>query len=181
MSQHTLLQHIAGLTSLRALHTIQFRNDDACNWVMREFKKFTVDNVSHNPDMKLEFLAVDLTVERLVRRKPTPGKSKPKADKKGKGKAIDGADCFKPDTMTSIKALAEMVIGGPNSSWAASSDGIGGGSALSVLDWESSCDEEEVFGVSSKTGLKIETVEGIRFCDVPDVKIFTRECLDGRL
>jgi len=175
-TMHTLLQFIAGLTSLRALHTIQFRTDDTCMWVMREFRKFAVDNVSHNPNMKLEYLALDTSVERLVRRKqPTKSAGKDKTtDKKGKGKA-------KAMDNTS-KALAELIMGLGNSNF-----GDGGSSSISGLatpvlfEWQESSDEEENPGAIGKTGLKVETIEGIRFCDVGGVRIFEKDILAGRL
>jgi hypothetical protein len=35
--------------------------------------------------------------------------------------------------------------------------------------------------ISGKHGLKLETIEGIRFCDVTGVRIFKKDALDGRL
>src|SRR6266536_3734708 len=102
-----------GLTSLRVLHTIQFRTDDTCMWVMREFRKFAVDNISHNPDMKLEYLALDSSVERLVRRKVSTSKTE-KKDQKGKGK-----------DNSNVPLLAELVYG-PGGVWGEGS-GMGGG------------------------------------------------------
>lgn len=151
------------MESLRALHTIQFRVDDTCVWVMREFRKFTVDIVSHNPDMKLEYLALDNAVERLARRKaPPPKKLK---DSKGKGKA-------KELDLVSAKALAELALGnsGSSASW--------GDSANAYFDLGESSDDEDGLG---KSGLRIETVEGARFCDVTGVKIFEKEIITGRL
>jgi hypothetical protein len=161
-----------GLTSLRALHTIQFRTDDTCLWVMREFKKFAVDNVAHNPDMKLEYIALDTSIERLVRRKQP---NTAKADKKGKGKAKGGMD-------HTSKALAELIIGlGSSSPWGdgASSSSTDLGTPV-LVDWQESSDEEDP-GAISKTGLKVETIEGMRFCDVSGVRIFEKDVLAGRL
>ena len=78
-SKHTLMQYISGLTALRVLHIISFHNpEDTCTWVMRETRKFAVDVICHNPTMKLEYLALDQSVDRLVCRKPM---LKPKVDK----------------------------------------------------------------------------------------------------
>jgi len=173
-SMHTLLQFMPGLTALRALHTIQFRTDDTCLWVMREFRKFAVDNIAHNPDMKLEYLALDTSVERLVRRKqPKTGKEKA-ADKKGKGKA-KGMD-------NTSKALAELIIGlGSSSTWGDGGSSSSNGLATPVLfEWQESSDDEDPVAIS-KTGLKVETIEGIRFCDVTGVRIFEKDVLAGRL
>lgn len=70
--------------NLRAIHIINFRNDDTCHWVLREIRKFVVDNVSHHPSMKLEFVALDGNVERLIR--PVAGAARPKGERKDKGK-----------------------------------------------------------------------------------------------
>jgi hypothetical protein len=168
-----LLQFLPGLVSLRALHTIMFRTDDTCVWVMREFRKFTVDNVSHNPEMKLEYLALDTSVERLVRRKP---KSKVK-DKKGKGKDIDSISL-------SVQHLSDVVMNGPGLGWGSGSDTLGG-SLMNGYDWESSADDDAnglgMSAISMTTGLRVETIEGIRFCDVVGVRIFERDVLSGRL
>ncbi|KAF8849293.1 hypothetical protein BDZ45DRAFT_604593 [Acephala macrosclerotiorum] len=163
-SMHALLQSMPSMESLRALHTIQFRVDDTCVWVMREFRKFTVDIVSHNPDMKLEYLALENAVERLARRKAPPPKKMTK-DSKGKGKA-KGLD------LVSAKALAELALGnsGPSSSW--------GDSTNAYFDLGESSDDEDGLG---KSGLRVETVEGARFCDVTGVKIFEKEIITGRL
>ena len=53
------MQHVAGLAALRALHVVHLRNDDTCVWVMRETKRFLIDNVSHYPDLPLEWIAID--------------------------------------------------------------------------------------------------------------------------
>jgi hypothetical protein len=143
---------------------------------MREFRKFAVDNIAHNPDMKLEYIALDTSVERLVRRKPpskSAGKDKP-ADKKGKGK-VQGMD-------NTSKALAELIIGlGSSSSWGDGGSSNANGLATPVLfDWQDSSDEDEPASIG-KIGLKVETVEGIRFCDVSGVRIFEKDILAGRL
>lgn len=137
-------------------------------WVMREFRKFAVDNISHNPDMKLEYLALDSSVERLVRR--TLSKSKTdKKDKKGKGKGNEN-----------VPLLAELVYG-PTGVWPDGS-GVGGGGSMAGLgfDWQDSEDEDEM-SAGGKMGLRIETVDGVRFCDIAGVKVFEKEILGGRL
>ncbi|OBT55279.1 hypothetical protein VE04_05365 [Pseudogymnoascus sp. 24MN13] len=80
---HTFNQYLPGLVSLRALHIINFRNDDTCHWVMREIPRFIADALSSHPRMKLEYLALGNTVGRLAWKvKPAP-----KSKDKGKGKA----------------------------------------------------------------------------------------------
>lgn len=145
--------------------------------------------------MKLEYLALDHSVERLVRRVPVPSsppKEKPASDAKGKGKKIEtGAGA------TSKKAFAQLVLGSstlglwPDGSSmspglaASLGTGGGGGGADAVLLAEDSEDEDVGAGwgtgVSGKIGLKVETMEGMRFCDVTGVRIFEKDVLGGRL
>ncbi|CAG8981180.1 hypothetical protein HYALB_00013191 [Hymenoscyphus albidus] len=174
---HTLLQFISGLTSLRALHTNYFRQEDQCQWVRNNFGKFLIDTVSQNPQMKLEYLALDQNVERLVRR----SKEKPLKkifDKKGKGKA---------KSSDNAKALAEMILG-PSGTWpdggAINNGGQSGINMPGNDDWQLSSDEEEDANagpIVGKLGLRVETIDGVRFCDVPDVRIFEKDVVGGRL
>jgi hypothetical protein len=160
-----------GLTSLRAWHTNSFRTDDTCMWVHREFRKFAVDALSHNPHIKLEYIALDTSVDRLVRR--SKAKLNKKSDRKGKGKATDNA-----------KALAEMVLG-PGGTWP--DGGVINTSSAAVtngllFDWQISSDEElDPAPVVGKLGLRIETAEGIRFSDIVGVRIFEKDVIGGRL
>lgn len=80
------------MVNLRALHIVNLRSDDTCVWVMRETKRFIIDNLSHFPELKLEWLAIDVDehAERLIRWKAPP-KDKKKAKSKGKGKATHSA------------------------------------------------------------------------------------------
>jgi hypothetical protein len=182
-TMHTFLQFMPGLVSLRAFHTIQFRTDDTCLWVCREFRRFTVDNVSHNPHMKLEFIALDNSVERLVRRVPLP---KNNVENKGKGKEIAGnADG------SSRKTFAQLVFGSdgtwpdgtPMSAGLATGGPWTNGIDYSLVLEDSEDDEgaEWSFGISGKIGLKVETIEGMRFCNVTGVRIFEKDVLGGRL
>lgn len=161
------MQFLPGLTSLRALHTIQLRNEDTCHTVHMQFRKFLVDIVANNADVKLEYIALVDNIERIVRRKQSP-KSAKGSDKKGKGKA--GMD-------NTSKALAELIIGlGSSSTW---SDGASNGTATPVMmEWQDSSDDEDA---GSLAGLKVETIEGIRFCEVTGVRLFEKDILAGRL
>jgi hypothetical protein len=170
VQQHTLMQFLPGFTSLRALHTIQLRNEDTCHTVHIQFRKFLVDIVANNPEVKLEYIALVDNIERIVRRKKPPKSAKP-SDKKGKGKAV-GVD-------NTAKALAELIIGlGSSSAWSDGSSATNGTTTPVMLEWQDSSDDEEVGGLA---GLKIETMEGIRFCDVTGVRIFEKDILAGRL
>jgi hypothetical protein len=182
------MQHIDGLASLRALHVVHLRNDDTCVWVMRETKRFLIDNVSHYPDLKLEWIAIDEDdrVDKLVRVSELENKSaanggdeegegnKKGKDKKGKGKL---------ETAIS-SAVADLGDGGEGeggvevdiSALIAAELGDDGESSGSEDGEETDGDEDE-----ENLGQKITTVEGISFCDVEGVRIFKKEVVAGRL
>ena len=88
------MQRIGGFVSLRALHIFQLRNEDTCVWVMRETKRFLIDNLSHHPELKLEWISIDDEdrVERIIKllkKKRTRNKGKTRksgGSKKGKQK-----------------------------------------------------------------------------------------------
>ncbi|KAK2630646.1 hypothetical protein QTJ16_001466 [Diplocarpon rosae] len=152
-TMHTLLQYMPGLASLRALHTIMLHTDDNCTWVMREFRRFTVDAITHNPDMKLEYIALDRSVDRLVRRMPL---RKPASEK---AKELD---------WTSAKALAQLVMGSTAGGWGDESK----------YDFPDSEDDED--GVV-KSGLLVETIDGFRISDIVGFRIFEPSVLTGKL
>lgn len=151
-----MLQQIQQLTSLRALHIINLRNDDTCVWVMRETKRFVIDTLSHFPEMKLEWLAVDDDdhVERIVRWKEPPREKKGKS-RKGKEKAH-------PTTISNGDSSHFPV--------------------LSLDHPEAVSDSDEDYGNGSEEGVsRIETIDSIHFYDVWGVRIFKREIMSGRL
>jgi hypothetical protein len=143
---------------------------------MREFRKFAVDNIAHNPGMKLEYLALETSVERLVRRAPV---QKVVVDKKGKGKE---------KLSTKGKTLAQLALA-QHTSWSSTSGigignaGLDGLSLAPIPGYPTSWDEsdEDDLDIGGKMGLRIETVEGIRFSDVSGVRIFEKDILLGRL
>lgn len=53
------MQYINAFKSLRALHVHHLHNSDTCVWVVRETKRFLVDTIAHNPDLKLDWIAID--------------------------------------------------------------------------------------------------------------------------
>ncbi|CZT01140.1 hypothetical protein WAI453_009556 [Rhynchosporium graminicola] len=163
---HTILQYMSDLPSLRVLHMISLHNpEDQCTWAFREFRKFIVDALCHTPAMNLEYIALDQAVDRLVRRKPMPKPKTTKADKKGKGKEMN---------WTSAKALAELVMG----TTAVANSTTGVWTENGKYDFPDSSDDED--GIV-KTGLRVEIIDGIRFSDVVDVRIFERDVLTGKL
>lgn len=170
------------MTSLRAMHILIFRAEDTCHWVIQELKKFAVDSVSTNPDMKLEYIALGTAVERLVRRAKKPKANKPvetqdkgkgkEGDDKGKGKgkakqlALDN-----DDSITFVYPNISSMNGPPGMEW---DSGTESDSSDEGEDDDSSSDEKD--GV-----LKLETLEGVRFYDIIGVQIFGKDILAGRL
>ena len=153
------MQQLSGLVELRALHIIHLRNDDTCMWVLRETKKFLVDNLSHHPEMKLEWLSLDDDdrVERLIRPSDLPRKE-PKKGKKADGKqpagtsASDGSTSLGNDTFPILPSMDP---------W----DGLS----------DSDDDDDDL------QEHKLETMSDVHFYDVWGVRIFKKEIITGRL
>lgn len=213
------MQHIAGLSQLRALHVVHLRSDDTCVWVMRETKQFLIDNVSHYPHLKLEWIAIneDDRADRLIRTSSwrdgngsNSGKGKEKdagstsagsgtsaasGDQKGKGKSLlpdPGVSAEEVDV--SVMIATELGSSGSGGSWtggggggsgsSGSSAGLGlgiGGSNSAAAALDESDSEDETGEDGGFLGQKIETVEGISFCDIEGVRIFKKEVVAGRL
>lgn len=152
---HTFMQQLSGLINLRALHLIQLRNDDTCVWVMRETKRFLIDNLSHHPHLKLEWISIDDDdrVDRLIRPGDLPKKNKSAPSSKSKGKE-------KAPSPAGFSLGGEMFPILP---------------ALDSWDQSDSEDDEELQDQG------IETLENIHFYDVWGVRIFKKEVVTGRL
>lgn len=150
------------MANLRALHIIDLRNDDTCVWVMRETKRFIIDNLCHFPKLKLEWLAIDEDehAERLVRRYKSPAKDKKKANAKGKGKENEK----KKDA-----AALSVVTNGEQYPLLSLEPGVDS-------DSDGDDDDEAIAGTT-----QIDTIENIHFYDVWDVGIFKRTVVSGRL
>lgn len=133
---------------------------------MRETRKFLVDNLSHHPHMKLEWISIDDDrVERIIRPPPqTPAaKAEEKRNKKGKSKPAGSAF---------------GAFGGPGTS--TGSGAPGSFPPLPMPGWETDSDsDDEDTDIIANT--KLETVEGVHFYDVWDVRIFKKEIMAGRL
>lgn len=144
--------------NLRALHIVNLRNDDTCVWVMRETKRFIIDNLCHFPHLKLEWLAIDEDehAERLVR-----WKSPPKDKKKAKAK---GKETEKKKDATALS----VVTNGEQYPLLSLEPGV---------DSDSDGDDDEALPGATR----IETIESIHFYDVWDVGIFKRTVVSGRL
>lgn len=150
------MQYFAGLPQLRALHILHFKNNDTCIWVMREILRFIVDNLSHHPSSKLEWIAMeDDRVDRVVRTSPADEKAKKvqsrKQSKKGKSPVLPVPTAHDPYPVI-------PAIGLGDESESESDDELDGGSRL-----------------------RFKTVGPMQFYDVWNVKIFEKEIRCGRL
>ncbi|KAA6410485.1 MAG: hypothetical protein FRX48_05907 [Lasallia pustulata] len=67
---HLLMQSLPGLTALTAFRIVAFRSEDSCPWVSNELRKFTVDNLSHCPRLRLRWLGINSHVSEIRRRGP---------------------------------------------------------------------------------------------------------------
>jgi hypothetical protein len=130
---------------------------------MRETRRFIVDNLSHFPNLKLEWISIDDDrVERILRAADMPKKVETE-DKKKKGKK------------GKAKATAISMFGGNSTSISTDVPFV-----LPVEGWESdtSSDEEDEHELQN---LKLETIENVHFYDVWGVRIFKKEIMTGRL
>ena len=106
--QHVMMQGLRGLKNLVAMHILNMRTPDPnASCLTRESRKFTIDNITHIPELKIKYLAMDNIVFELAR-KPNffrdKGKGKVEADAKGKGKGkekevVGGSPFGDEDTM----------------------------------------------------------------------------------
>ncbi|KAI6382073.1 hypothetical protein MCOR25_000950 [Pyricularia grisea] len=158
---HTFMQNMGGLVNLIALLIIRLRNEDTCVWVMRETKKFFLDNLSHHPEMKLEWLSIDDEdqLEKLVRIT-----HESKKGKKSKGKGKEPAHVFHSHNDDLFPHLSV-------DSWDNKSD--------SCSDEDS--DEDDDDDDNGRPKVKLETIDGVHFYDVWGIKIFQKEIVSGRL
>lgn len=154
--QHAFMQYLPELPKLRALHILRFKNNDTCIWVMREILRFIVDNLSHNPHGKLEWIAMeDDRVDRVVQTSSAEEKlqrerkKKKKKSAKGKAPALVGLHDTYP-VLPSIPLSSES---------------------------ESDSDDYDYDG----TRLRFKTVGPMQFCDVWGVKIFDKGIRSGCL
>jgi hypothetical protein len=152
---HAFMQYFSGLVSLRAINILHFRNNDTCIWVMREILRFIVDNLSHHPELKLEWIAMeDDRVDRVVRPSEGPESSSDATQERHKAKSKGK----QPATMGGDSAFPWLPVEG--------------------LDSES---ESEDDGFDCGTRLRFKTVGPLQFYDVWGVKIFEKEIRSGRL
>ncbi|OAQ94699.1 F-box domain-containing protein [Purpureocillium lilacinum] len=155
---HAFMQYFSGLINLRAINILHFRNNDTCIWVMREILRFIVDNLSHHPELKLEWIAMeDERVERVVRPSETQDKvrqDEPANRSKGKGKE-----------KSHVLAGAVMDNTYP---------------LLPVDGLDSDSDSEDESRDDGRR-LRFQTFGPLQFYDLWGVKIFEKEIRSGRL
>ncbi|KAL2255021.1 hypothetical protein VTK26DRAFT_4330 [Humicola hyalothermophila] len=205
------MQHIAGLVSLRALLVVHMRSDDTCVWVMRETKRFLIDNVSHYPHLKLEYVSIaeDDRVDKLVRvvrkkKKSGEGAEQGKSGSSSKTKKDKAAEAAQK-LASFDEQLGEVDVSAVVAAGMAELDVSSSGSEEEGEDFDDEEDSEsgadvegdddgghdtdgEVGGGGSgsggklQPGQKIEVIEGLQFCDVDEsVRIFQKEIVAGRL
>ncbi|KAH7198100.1 uncharacterized protein B0J16DRAFT_409654 [Fusarium flagelliforme] len=149
---HAFMQYFAGLTSLRAINILRFRNNDTCIWVMREILNFIVDNLSHHPELKLEWIAMeDDRLDRVIR--PT---DMPDEGEKRRGKGKEKATVSNHHNNLNLPVLP---------TWGS--------------DSESEDDDDDASNCGKR--LRLKTVGVLQFYEVWGVKIFDKEIRSGRL
>ncbi|KAL8381253.1 hypothetical protein RB595_005503 [Gaeumannomyces hyphopodioides] len=173
---HVFMQNMAGLANLHALHVIHLRNEDTCVWVMRETKKFLIDNLSHHQHMKLEWISIDDDdrLEKIVRITDEPKKGR-KSKGKGKEKASGNVPIFG----------SHGHVPGFNSHYddpfpLLAADDWGDGGSANCSDDDSDDFDEDHDG-TRRPRIRLETIEGVHFYDVWGVRIFEKEVVTGRL
>ncbi|KAH7328025.1 hypothetical protein B0I35DRAFT_472781 [Stachybotrys elegans] len=162
---HAFMQYFSGLVNLRAINILRFRNNDTCIWVMREILRFIVDNLSHYPELKLTWIAMeDERVARVMR--PEDPDSDANSDAERRKQARKGKQ--------KAEAPAIPPIDGPlpphGLPWLPSEG----------LESDSDTDDDEpVYDTGDR--LRYKTVGPLRFYDVWGIKIFEKEYRSGKL
>ncbi|RGP75250.1 hypothetical protein FSPOR_872 [Fusarium sporotrichioides] len=149
---HAFMQYFSGLINLRAINILRFRNNDTCIWVMREILNFIVDNLSHHPELKLEWIAMeDDRLDRVIRPTDMPDEGE-KRRAKGKEKAI----------VSPHHNSINLPI-------------------LPTWGSDSESEDEEDDASNCGKRLRLKTVGVLQFYEVWGVKIFDKEIRSGRL
>ncbi|KAM3449059.1 hypothetical protein MY3296_007257 [Beauveria thailandica] len=163
---HVFMQCFNEMVNLRAINILHFKSNDTCLWVVRETLRFIVDNLSHHPDMKLEWIAMeDDRVDRVMR----PGEDD------------DDESCRQR-----LPRPAQPIITGafdlpsPPTSGHASDTSLPPPLYPSDLAGDSDDSDDDIFLRDSGSGLRYTTVP-MQFYDVWGIKIFEKEIRSGRL
>ncbi|KAM0484462.1 hypothetical protein ACHAPX_001887 [Trichoderma viride] len=156
---HVFMQYVSGLVNLLAINIIHFRSHDACMSVMREILRFTVDNLSHHPGLKLEWIAMEGDrVYRVVRpnQETDDSPNEQSNSKRAKGKG----------TAAPMNGLGPGPGSDPHNPF--------------PIDLASESDSEDA-DINVGTHLRFKTIGPLRFYDVWGIKIFEKEIQSGRL
>ncbi|KAF4991577.1 hypothetical protein FGRMN_7696 [Fusarium graminum] len=149
---HAFMQYFAGLINLRAINILRFRNNDTCIWVMREILNFIVDNLSHHPELKLEWIAMeDDRLDRVIRPTDISDEGE-KSRNKGKEKATIDPHHYNPNFPV-----------------------------LPSLGSDSESEEDDDDASNCGKRLRLKTVGVLQFYEVWGVRIFDKEVRSGRL
>lgn len=152
------MQYFAGLVNLRAINILHFKNSNTCPWVVREMLQFIVDNLSHQPEMKLEWIAMeDDRVNRVVRPSEVAEAEESEASHRHKSVQSSGK----------ARATDEPPRLYPEAPW----DHDRYGSETE--------DEDDVMDGGRR--LRFQTEGPLQFYDVWGVRIFEKEIRSGRL
>lgn len=154
------MQSLPGLKSLTAFRIVAFRSEDTCPWLSTELRKFTIDNLSHCPHLKLEYLAINSAaskpVSKIGRREKRP-------------KGPHGQDIAGDSGRVRLGIGAVDAISGESDSADADTD------ADADADADASESEDEA------AGLAMGIVASLKFCEVEGVRIFEKDVLGGKL
>ena len=109
------MRGLPGLKSLVAMHILAIRTSEPCATIIRECRRFTIDNIGHCPQLKIRYLAMTGMVFELgVRRQSRPVRKKVVLDPKGKGKAkaSDAIETAQSSTDSDDFSFSEIESGG---------------------------------------------------------------------
>jgi hypothetical protein len=155
---------------------VQLRNDDTCVWVMRETKKFLIDNISHHPHLKIEWISVDDEdrVDRIVRPSDVPKNTDPGTEEAERKKASIAKGKQKAPISTSGSNFGGSMPSGimaPSDLFPVLPSIEGFDGAVEVSDSEDNDSEDGDHGV-------LKTIMA-HFYDVWGVRIFKKEIVAG--
>ncbi|KAG5926880.1 hypothetical protein E4U42_002847 [Claviceps africana] len=160
---HAFMQYFSGLVNLRAINILHFKSNDTCVWVVRELFRFIVDNLSHNPQLKLEWIATeDDRVDRVIR----PCETQSEASSQAPAQRNKDKDKGKAHVWASGVGSPQYPI--------LPTDAID-------TDSESDEDDDDDEDVDGGRRLRFKTIGPLQFYDVWGVKIFEKEIRKGVL
>lgn len=185
------VRKLSKLRNLHAFNLIHFRSNDHCPLIMRETRHFVIDNLSHCPEMKLEWISIgEYRVERIVRGPFDVSSSEEEEDegnaKEGKGKGKEKEHKEKGKRKAKTKKTKKKKQSKDKSKATTNSLGLGsGGSAYPPLPlgsvWDGASESSDEEDTDALTRTEFEVHGGLRYSDVWGVRIFEKEVWSGRL